>query len=101
MKRVLVIDDTSEVRELVVAVLDSHGFEVLSAEDGPSGVEQARKQQPDLILCDVRMPGMDGFGVISELRRDPATSTIPFIFLSGAAEKSNMRQGMTLGADDY
>ena len=101
MKPVLIIDDTPEVRELVVAVLDSHGFQVMSAGDGPSGVEQARKQLPDLILCDVRMPGMDGFAVISALRQDPATATIPFVFLSGAAEKSEMRHGMTLGADDY
>ena len=101
MKRVLVIDDLSEVRELVVAVLDSQGFQVVGAPDGLTGVELAKRQLPDLILCDVHMPGMDGFAVISELRRDPATATIPFIFLSGAVEKSNMRQGMTLGADDY
>ncbi len=101
MKKVLVIDDTSEVRDLVVAALGSHGFEMVEAENGAAGVEQARKTLPDLILCDVRMPGMDGYGVLSALRADAATATIPFIFLSGAAHKASMRQGMELGADDY
>jgi two-component system sensor histidine kinase/response regulator len=102
MKKVLVIDDTAEVRELVQTVLDSSDFETIAAADGASGIAMARQHLPSLILCDVNMPpGMDGYGVLKEIRSDPATATIPFVFLSGAADKSNMRQGMELGADDY
>jgi signal transduction histidine kinase len=100
-KKVLVIDDSRDIRDLVVAALDAHGFQVLSAEDGQSGIELARKQPPDLILCDVRMPGMDGYGVLSTLRNDSVAGTIPFIFLTGEVDKSQVRQGMELGADDY
>jgi signal transduction histidine kinase len=101
MKKVLVIDDTPDVRELVQTILDSSGFETVVAADGAAGVALAREQVPNLILCDVRMPGLDGYGVLKEIRANPVTATIPFVFLSGAADKSNMRQGMEQGADDY
>jgi signal transduction histidine kinase len=101
MKKVLVIDDNADVRELVQAVLDSSSFETVAAADGDTGIALAREHLPDLILCDVRMQGTDGYAVLKQLRNDPATATIPFVFLSGAADKSHMRQGMELGADDY
>jgi DNA-binding response OmpR family regulator len=101
VKKVLVIEDTDEVRELVVAALDAHGFQTCLARDGATGIELARKEPPDLILCDVRMPGVDGYGVLSALRQDAITATIPFIFLTGEVDKTHMRQGMELGADDY
>ncbi len=84
-----------------MAVLETQGFVVYTAGDGAVGVEEARRLLPDLILCDVRMPGGDGFEALSALRKDHATAHIPFIFLSGAVDKGNMRQGMELGADDY
>ncbi|MBI3881076.1 MAG: hybrid sensor histidine kinase/response regulator [Verrucomicrobia bacterium] len=101
MKKVLVIDDTPEVRDIVAAMLDSAGFRTVSAGDGRSGVSLARLENPDLIICDIRMPGFDGYEVLADLRRDPATATIPFVFLSGVTERAGMRQGMDLGADDF
>jgi len=77
------------------------GFAVVSAEQGLRGLELARREAPDLILCDVMMPGLDGHGVLQALRAEPATATIPFIFLTAKGEKLDQRAGMNLGADDY
>jgi signal transduction histidine kinase len=101
MKRILVVEDTVDVRELIVACLSANGFEVFAAEDGEQGVELARRHLPDLILCDINMPRLDGYGTLAALRQSPATAGIPFIFLTGAADKVHMRHGMELGADDY
>lgn len=101
LKKVLVIDDSSDVRNIVVEMLEAEGFRTVSASDGAQGVRMAGEESPDLILCDVRMPGMDGYAVLAELRGNPRTMTIPFVFLSGQAERADMRQGMDLGADDY
>ncbi|HWN97109.1 MAG TPA: hybrid sensor histidine kinase/response regulator [Methylomirabilota bacterium] len=101
MKKVLVIDDTPEIRMIIEETLDMFGFGTVMAEDGERGVEMARQHLPDLIICDVNMPKLDGFGTLTKLREDERTATIPFIFLSGAVERPNVRRGMELGADDY
>jgi two-component system sensor histidine kinase/response regulator len=100
-KKVLVIDDTEEIRIIISESLNLFGFSSLSAEDGSTGVEMARKHNPDLIICDINMPNMDGYATLTALREEESTATIPFIFLSGASDKINMRRGMELGADDY
>ena len=100
-KKILVIEDNEEVREVLEEVLELSGYEVHSAENGMDGVELALSNPPDLILCDVMMPKLDGFGVLNILGRKPATADIPFIFLTAKAEKSDFRRGMNLGADDY
>lgn len=101
MKKILIIDDEEEVRSILVALLEAAEFEVFQAANGLSGVRLAREHFPDLILCDVNMPRLDGYGVLKELREDPSTTAIPFIFLSGKGEREEMRFGMDLGADDY
>jgi two-component system, sensor histidine kinase and response regulator len=101
MKRILVIDDEEMLRETVRLALLQKGFEVLEAENGLVGVEKARKELPDLILCDVNMEKMDGYGTLSTLRTEPATAGIPFILMTGLADNAGMRHGMELGADDY
>ena len=100
-KKLLVIEDNSEVRENLEEILELSGYEVLLAEDGKVGVEVALKNKPDLILCDVMMPRLDGFGVLNILSKKSQTADIPFIFLTAKAEKSDFRRGMNLGADDY
>lgn len=101
MKKVLVIDDSSDVRLLVTDTLGVHGFKTLQAGDGMSGVDLARKELPDLILCDVRMPKLDGYGTLAAIREHPPTAAIPFVFLTAVADQAKMRLGMDLGADDY
>lgn len=101
MKKILVIEDNQEVRENLEEILELSGYEVLAAEDGTIGVDLAITHQPDLILCDVMMPKLDGFGVLNILSKRPETSDIPFIFLTAKAEQSDFRRGMNLGADDY
>jgi CRP-like cAMP-binding protein len=101
MKRVLVIEDNNDIRENVLEILELAGYTVYSADNGKTGVELALKQQPDLILCDIMMPEMDGYGVLYILNKHPETSTIPFIFLTAKAEHLDLRKGMDLGADDY
>jgi len=99
--KILIIDDDELVREMIATTLQMEGYETIRAQDGKKGVEEARKQIPDLIICDVMMPGMDGYTTLSAIRQDPATATIPFVFLTGQTTKSDMRQGMELGADDF
>ena len=101
MQKILVIEDTPDVRELITDTLRFNGFETVSAADGEAGIQAALTHLPDLILCDVQMPRKDGFEVLQDLRRRPATATIPFVFLTGQADKSHMRHGMNLGADDF
>jgi two-component system, sensor histidine kinase and response regulator len=100
-KKVLVIDDTEEIRIIISESLHLYGFTALVAEDGASGIQMARKHSPDLIICDINMPNMDGYATLTALREEDTTATIPFVFLSGASDKINMRRGMELGADDY
>jgi DNA-binding NarL/FixJ family response regulator len=89
------------MRENLLVMLEMEGFEVLCANHGRLGLQLARTAAPDLILCDVMMPELDGHGVLEALRADPATATIPFIFLTAKGEKVDRRAGMDLGADDY
>src|SRR5258705_323781 len=100
-KKVLIVDDTEEIRIIISESLNLFGFVTLTAGDGTGGVEMARKHNPDLIICDINMPNMDGYATLTALREEESTATIPFIFLSGASDKINMRRGMELGADDY
>lgn len=101
LKRILVIEDAPDVRSTICEILEVHGWRSLSAADGDEGLAIARTQHPDLVLCDIRMPRMDGYSVLKELRANPGTASVPFIFLTGLSEKPNIRQGMELGADDY
>lgn len=101
MKKILVIEDEPDMRRNLTTILKMEKFHPLAAENGRVGVEMAKKEKPDLILCDVMMPELDGHGVLRALREDPSTVTIPFIFLTAKGEKGDVRDGMTLGADDY
>lgn len=101
MTKVLVIDDSPDVSELIGETLKVNGYSVFVAEDGLVGVHMAQQYLPDLILCDVNMPQLDGYATLTALRQHSSTATIPFIFLTGIADKMNIRQGMELGADDY
>jgi len=101
MKRILVIDDDSAVMALTTRALRSRGFQTLTAHNGVVGLEMAKTQLPDLIICDIQMPQLNGFETLAALRQDAATAAIPFIFLTGMADRDQVRQGMGLGADDY
>ena len=100
-KKILLIEDNEDVRENTAEILELAGFKVLTAPDGKEGVEMAKQEFPDLIICDIMMPGLDGYGVLHLLGKDPGLATIPFIFLTAKAERSDMRKGMEMGADDY
>lgn len=101
MKKILVVEDAQSLRKDILEMLGFEGFEVAGAENGIVGVQRAREFNPDLIICDIMMPGLDGYGVLEELRKDPSTATIPFIFLTARTDRVDIRQGMELGADDY
>jgi len=101
MLKILVIEDHTHIRQILLKMLEVENFEAMGAENGLVGVELARKYKPDLIICDILMPKLDGYGVLAELQQDPDTATIPFIFLSALAERKDFRKGMELGADDY
>ncbi|HAX86268.1 MAG TPA: GGDEF domain-containing response regulator [Cyanobacteria bacterium UBA11370] len=101
MKTILVIEDEELVRENILEFLDAEGLEGIGAENGRIGINLAKAMMPDLILCDVMMPELDGYGVLMALRQDPSMAAIPFIFLTAKAAKADFRQGMELGADDY
>lgn len=101
MKKILVIEDSQSLRKDILEMLGFEGYDAIGAENGGIGVERARDFLPDLIICDIMMPVLDGYGVLQELRRDALTSTIPFIFLTARTDRMDMRQGMELGADDF
>ena len=101
MSRILVIDDDELVCEMLASALRVEGFETVQALDGRKGIEAAQEHSPDLIVCDVRMPNLDGYATLTAIRKNPATATIPFIFLTGQGSKADIRQGMDLGADDF
>jgi DNA-binding NarL/FixJ family response regulator len=101
MKKILVIEDEPEMRRNLATILKLEKFDVVQAENGRAGVETARKELPDVILCDVMMPELDGHGVLQALREDPKTISTPFIFLTAKGERQDFRSGMNLGADDY
>ncbi|MCI0617490.1 response regulator, partial [bacterium] len=92
-KKILIVDDSEPIRNSLSALLEAENYETVVAENGKTGVEIARKEIPHLILCDVQMPELDGYGVLTELRNDPATAAIPFVFLTGRAERDQIREG--------
>jgi CRP-like cAMP-binding protein/CheY-like chemotaxis protein len=100
-KRILIIEDNNDIRESTTEILQLSGYEVLQAGNGKEGVELAGKHIPDLILCDIMMPELDGYGVLYLLDKNPETVSIPFIFLTAKAERLDFRKGMEMGADDY
>jgi YesN/AraC family two-component response regulator len=101
LKTILVIEDDAQMRTLFLRCLAAEGFAPIVVENGSIGVEQAQQQQPDVIICDIMMPIFDGYDVLNALRQDPATASIPFIFLTADHTKATYRKGMELGADDY
>lgn len=101
MKNILIIEDNLEVRENTAEILELAGYKVFTAENGKVGVEVAIEEKPDLILCDIMMPVLDGYGVLHLLTKNPETAAIPFIFLTAKAEKSDYQKGMGMGADGY
>ncbi|MBD1812185.1 response regulator [Microcoleus vaginatus DQ-U2] len=101
MAKILVIEDEEAIRENILELLEAENFEGIGAINGKVGIKLAIEKIPDLILCDMMMPEVDGYGVIKALRSEPLTATIPFIFLTAKADKVDVRTGMELGADDY
>lgn len=101
MKKILIIEDDAIMRELIQQILEIEGFSTITAENGWFGLQMVEQYQPDLIICDVMMPRLDGYSLIQTLRQDPVTATIPFIFLTAKVERCDLRQAMELGADDY
>lgn len=101
MKKILLIEDNKDVRENTAEILTLAQYEVLTACNGKEGVETAQREKPDLIICDIMMPVLDGHGVLHLLSKNEETSSIPFIFLTAKTERSDFRKGMEMGADDY
>ncbi len=101
MKKILLIEDNPEVRENTSEILSLANYEVIEAQNGRIGVELAQQHKPDLIICDIMMPELDGYGVLHILSKNEETASIPFIFLTAKTEKADIRKGMNLGADDY
>jgi len=100
-KKILVIEDDTVTRNLFLKGLEAEGFDVIGAQNGLVGIQQAQEHLPDLVICDIMMPDMDGYSVLSTLRQDPVTAIMPFIFLTGSDTKGHVRKAMELGADDY
>jgi len=100
-KKILIIEDNDDIRENVIEILELAGYQVASASNGKAGVELAFNEVPDIILCDIMMPEMDGYGVLYLLSKRPETVAVPFIFLTAKAEHFDRRKGMEMGADDY
>lgn len=101
MKKILVIEDNAGIRENIAEILELANYQVFIAEDGKTGIEIALHEKPDLILCDVMMPQLDGYGVLHLMHKNPAIRNTPFIFMSARTDRAEMRRGMELGADDY
>ncbi|MCC6273966.1 MAG: response regulator [Deltaproteobacteria bacterium] len=101
MKKILLIEDDAAVRGNTAEILELANYKVVAAENGKRGLQLIKEAKPDLVVCDVMMPELDGYGVLHILSKDPETAGIPFIFLSAKAEKGEIRKGMNLGADDY
>jgi CRP-like cAMP-binding protein/ActR/RegA family two-component response regulator len=101
MKSILVVDDNLDIRENTAEILDMAGYKTFTAENGKKGVEIAMKEKPDLIVCDIMMPELDGYGVLHLLKKNPEMMRIPFIFLTAKTERTDFRKGMEMGADDY
>ncbi len=100
-KKILIIEDQAPMRRNIALLLEMEGFKVVTAENGAVGVETAKKERPEVIICDVMMPELDGYGVVQSLRAIKEFATTPFIFLTAKGDKSDIRVGMNFGADDY
>ncbi len=101
MNKILIIEDEDDIRDIIVEILTAHGYQVIDTDNGETGINLAIAHHPDLILCDIMMPGIDGYEVLRQLHGNPSTDVIPFIFLTAKAAKEDMRQAIELGADDY
>ena len=101
MKKILVIEDDANIRESLVELLEMKSYTLLSADNGTDGLKLAQEQTPDLILCDVMMPGMNGYEVVEAIRKDSRLAKLPFIFLSAKAMDSDVEYGKNLGANSY
>ncbi|GAP10522.1 response regulators consisting of a CheY-like receiver domain and a winged-helix DNA-binding domain [Bellilinea caldifistulae] len=101
MKKILVIEDESDIRENIIDLLSEEGYLAVGAQDGEEGIHKIWQEFPDLVLCDILMPKVDGYGVLTVVSKSPFTSTIPFIFLTAKTQREDLRKGMVLGADDY
>lgn len=101
MKTILIIEDNDDIRESTAEILELAGYKILEASNGKTGVDLAMQQTPDVILCDIMMPELDGYGVLYLLSKNTDTANIPFIFLTAKAERVDLRKGMEMGADDY
>ena len=100
-RTILIIDDHDEIRENTAEILELAGYKTLTAENGKRGVDIAIKEKPALIVCDIMMPELDGYGVLHLVRKNEDTQNIPFIFLTAKTERADFRKGMEMGADDY
>jgi CheY-like chemotaxis protein len=101
MATVLVIEDEAPLRANLVRILSAEGYRVIAAADGDEGLRRVREGRPDLVICDILMPLVDGFGVLAALRSQPETAAIPFIFLTASADKENLARGLRSGANEY
>ena len=101
MTTILVIEDNRVILENMFEIFELEDFDSIGVENGSDGIRLARERRPDLIICDILIPGLDGYDVLEELSKDPSTAAIPFIFLSAKADKASIQRGMERGADDY
>jgi CheY-like chemotaxis protein len=101
MATLLVIEDEAPLRANLVRILNAEGYRVIAAADGDEGLRRVREGRPDLVICDILMPLVDGFGVLAALRSQPETAAIPFIFLTASADKENLARGLRSGANEY
>jgi len=101
MKNILVIDDSNELRSAIATTLVHSGYSAWQAQDGREGIQMVIAQRPDLIICDIKMPGLDGYRTLEAIRKCSGTAAIPFILMSGSTGREDFRHGMALGADDY
>jgi DNA-binding NarL/FixJ family response regulator len=101
MNKILIIEDQPQMRRKLAMILEREQFQVATAPNGLIGLDLARSDPPDLVICDIMMPELDGYGVLEALRADKATATTPFIFLTAKGERVDQRAGMSIGADDY
>lgn len=101
MPKILIIEDEPQIRDIIQEILECEGYRTLEADNGLTGLQLAQQSPPDLIVCDVMMPELDGFDVLKGLRANPGIGSIPMIFLTAKTDRASVRKGMNLGADDY
>src|SRR5215471_5703890 len=101
MKKILLIEDNEDIRNNTAEILELANYRVVTAENGKEGIEMALKENPDVVVCDILMPVLDGYGVLYALQKNTQTINTPFIFLTARTEKEDIRKGMEAGADDY